>query len=139
MLVQIKSDKALAPIQGAVLDRFRDVIDLDVRFAFKIGDGAGYFQDTVVGPGGQTEFVDGVFQQIDGGLIDPAVAFNMPVDHLGVAVNLCSFKTIRLDTPGRSHTLANLFGRLGSGSSHQILVRHRRHFNVDVDTVEKRS
>jgi len=35
---KLKSDKALAPVQRAVLDRFRDVIHFDVRFAFKIGE-----------------------------------------------------------------------------------------------------
>jgi len=37
------------------------VIYLDVRFTVKIGDGAGYLQDAIVGPGGQAEFVDGAF------------------------------------------------------------------------------
>ncbi len=107
MVVKLKSDKTLSPVQSAVLDRFRDVIDLDVRFAFKIGDGAGDFQDAGVGPGGQTQFVDGVFKEIAGGFVDPAVAFNVPVDHLGVAIYFCSFKTFRLDTSGCGHTLAD--------------------------------
>ncbi len=51
---KLKSDKALAPVQGAVLDRLWDVIHLDVRFVFKIGDGAGDLQDAIVGSGGQT-------------------------------------------------------------------------------------
>jgi hypothetical protein len=37
------------------------VIDFDVRFTVKIGDGAGYLQDAVVGPGRQAELVDGAF------------------------------------------------------------------------------
>lgn len=60
------SNKALAAIKSAVLDRFRDVIYLDVRFAFKIGDGAGNFQDAIVGPGGQTKFVDRLWGRTKG-------------------------------------------------------------------------
>ena len=41
------------PIESAVLDRFADVIGRDVGRSGKIGDGAGDFQNAIVGAGAQ--------------------------------------------------------------------------------------
>jgi hypothetical protein len=43
------------------LDGFAEVLGLDGGGGFQIGDGAGYFQDAVVGAGGEAEAGDGVF------------------------------------------------------------------------------
>lgn len=43
---------ALGPegsVQGAVLDRLGDVFRLEIGIGFEIRDGAGYFQDAIVG------------------------------------------------------------------------------------------
>jgi hypothetical protein len=63
------------------------VIYANVGCFVEIGNGAGDFKDPVVGPCRQTEFVNGAFKKIAGGLVNPAMFFNMPVDHLGIAVN----------------------------------------------------
>ena len=50
----VKADSALCPVgavQGAILDGFAQMLRCDVLGGFEVGDGAGHFQDTVVGTG----------------------------------------------------------------------------------------
>jgi hypothetical protein len=76
--------KPLAAIQRPVLDRFRHVLDGNRRFCLQVGDGAGNFQDAVVGAGGKAEFIDGY----------------VAAAYLGIAVYFCSFKPFGLHAAG---------------------------------------
>ena len=51
--------KVLAAIQAAILDGFGDMVDPDIIVTFMIGNGPGYFEDPVIGPGRQAQFIDG--------------------------------------------------------------------------------
>ena len=98
------SIKTFSAIQTPILNRFGNVIYADVGCIGEIGNGAGDFKNAVVGPGRQSEFVDGAFKKIAGDFVNPAVFFNMPVDHLGIAVNFCSFKPFELARSGCGNT-----------------------------------
>jgi len=50
---------------------------LDFFAARKIGDGAADFEDAAVGPGAQTQFVDGGFEQSLGGIIDGTIPLDI--------------------------------------------------------------
>jgi hypothetical protein len=41
----------MAAVEGAVLNGFAEVLGLNVGEGFQVGDGAGYFEDAVMGPG----------------------------------------------------------------------------------------
>ena len=49
-------------VEVAVGDGFHDVVGEDVSAAFEVGDGAGDFEDAVVGSCGHVHAVHGVFQ-----------------------------------------------------------------------------
>jgi len=76
-----------APIQVAVLNGFRDLIDPDIWLVFQIRNGAGDLEHPVKGSGRKPQFVDGRLQKAARGVIDLAVDFDMAAAHLGVAVN----------------------------------------------------
>jgi hypothetical protein len=82
------------------LDRFRHVLDGKRCVCLQVGDGAGNFQDAVVGAGGKAEFVDGGFEQIVRGVVDAAVFFYVAAAYLGIAVYFCSFKPFGLHAAG---------------------------------------
>src|ERR1700722_10726041 len=50
-------------VEAAVLDGFGDVFGLDRVGAFEVGDGAGDFQDAVVGAGAEALLGHGAFEQ----------------------------------------------------------------------------
>ena len=49
MLQKLSQVKVITPIEVAVADGFHDVVLADGDAAFEVGDGAGDFQDAVVG------------------------------------------------------------------------------------------
>ena len=55
--------RPIRAIQTAVLDGFGDVFGLEVHGVFQVGDGAGYFQDAVVGTRAETLLGHGAFEQ----------------------------------------------------------------------------
>ena len=84
-------------VQTPVLNRLGNMIDLNIFFFSQIGDGAGDFQNSVVGAGGQTEFVYGRFKKIAGHIVDLAMFFNMATVHLGVAKYFCFLESFGLN------------------------------------------
>jgi len=78
--------KLTPPIQIAVLNGFRNMINPDRLFGLQIRNGSGDFQNTVKRPGGQAQLVDGRLQQAAGGIVDLAMGFDVAAAHLGVAV-----------------------------------------------------
>ena len=101
--------KLPAAVQVAVLDGFGDVSGTDIRRFFQIGDGAGNFQDAVIGPGGQPQLVDGRFQQGAGNIVDTAVFFDVTVAHAGVTENFGARQPLGLNLAGGGHPLAYRF------------------------------
>ena len=101
--------KLPAAVQVAVLDGFGDVSGTDIRRFFQIGDGAGNFQDAVIGPGGQPQLVDGRFQQAAGNIVNPAVFFDVTIAHAGVAENFGARQSLRLNPAGGGHPIAYRF------------------------------
>ena len=72
------TSKHALPIQAAVLDGFGNVGRPDVRRAFKVGNGAGNFQNAGVGPGRKPELINCSFKQSARCLINLAERFQMP-------------------------------------------------------------
>ena len=53
----------LSNTQGPVLNRLCEVLAFELGIAFQVGDGAGYFQDAIVGAGAQALLLHGTLQQ----------------------------------------------------------------------------
>jgi len=68
------------------LDGFAQVLGFDRGGGFEIGDGARYFQDAVVGAGGEAEALDGVFEEFFAVRGNRAMFADELRGHLGVGV-----------------------------------------------------
>ena len=81
----------LAPIgaiEGAVLDSLGDVREGDRRFGGEVGDGAGDFEDAVVGAGGEALLLHGAFEEAFGVGGELTKLADLAGAHLGVGVDL---------------------------------------------------
>ena len=104
----------------------------------EIGDRPGHLEDPFVGSGAQPELLHGHLQQLLGILIDPAVAFDLGVGHTGVEGSHLSRKTPLLYGPGLFDPLPDYGGAFSLVAPHQLPVAQRRHFDVEVNAVQKR-
>ena len=130
------------PVQGAVLDGFRDVLGFNVGLAFEIGDGSGDFQDAIVGTGAQALLSHSSLKQVLTVSGKTTECSHMPRSHLSVAVD-CVF-TVGVE-PGklplaRVHdSLQDLGGTFRLMRASHFLVVHGRNIDVDVDSIEQRT
>src|SRR5215470_3634604 len=87
---RLQSSRPVRPIQRPVLDGFRDVFALKVGIPFQIGNGAGDFQDAVVGAGAQALLLHGSLQQALAVGVQLTVCSDLARAHLGVCVDFLS-------------------------------------------------
>ena len=106
----------------------------------KIGNGARYFQDTVVGACRQRELLHGGAQKSDGSVIGLGKLVNHALSHLSIAMNAtvvfeaCSLNVARLD-----HTLAYCGAWLARFGLRYVLERHGSDLALNVNAVEQRA
>ena len=74
-------------VEVAVGDGFHDVVVEDVGGAFEVGDGAGDFEDAIVGAGAHVHAFHGVLQLLQTGGVGLGVFVEQGRRHLGVAVD----------------------------------------------------
>jgi hypothetical protein len=72
-------------VEGAILDGFEEVRGFDAVGVGEVGDGAGDFEDAVVGAGGEGELFHGLLEELAGFGINGAVGADLGVGHAGVA------------------------------------------------------
>lgn len=89
------------PVQRSVLNRFGHVGGIDRLFPGQVGDGAGQFEDAVMGTGGEAQGVEGLFQEVSRLPIQLAVGAYMGWGHGGVMKDAGSLVAFRLDGVGR--------------------------------------
>ena len=71
-------------IQGAVLDGFANVVGGYGFAACEVGDGAGNFQDTIIGSRAKVEILHGVAEHFEGGVVDGTEFFDLTVRHSSI-------------------------------------------------------
>ena len=96
----------------------------DVRIAGQVGDGSGDLEDAVVGPGAESQLGHGHLEKLFSLGADGALTLDVLRAHLGVGIDLSAFEPPELDLPG---------------ARHDVFEFDLRHFDLDVDPVEKRS
>ena len=79
--------EVVAAVEIAVADGFHDVVLADLDAGFEVGDGAGYFQDAVVGAGAHVHLGDGFAQLFHAFGVGFGVFVQQCGCHLGVAVH----------------------------------------------------
>lgn len=110
------------------------------RVPGEVCDGTAHFQDTVVRPGRQLQPFHRRFQQLPRRGLKPAVALQLPVVHVCVAVHHVPVarKSLQLYVSCGHHAHADSFARFFRGLAGDIRRLHGRYFNVKVYPVEQR-
>lgn len=97
------------PIQGSILNSFGEMRGLDTVDACQVSNGAGHFEDAVIGTGTQAQALQGHLHQLLPRIVQRAVLAYEPTRHLGIAVNARFFRKTghlrfsRLDHPCPYH------------------------------------
>jgi len=113
---------------------------VDVGGGLEVGDGAGDFEDAVVGAGAEVEFVHGHAQEFDGFVVDFAMGLEQLGGHPRVATDTGAFcKPFLLNATGCNHPFADVAGGLAGMRAGEVFELDGGHFHMDVDAVEKRS
>ena len=122
-------------IQRAVLDGFGEVLGGDGGGLVEVGDGAGDFEDAVVGAGGEAHAADGHFEGALAGVVEGADAADIAGGHAGVV------EAARAAGASRAcSTRARISGGgFGGGVAAQFLEGNGGDFDVDIDAVEQRA
>ena len=146
----------VAAVQSAVLDGFGDVLDGDIRFGGEVGDGAGDFEDAVVGAGAEALLLHGALEQAFGVGGELAEGANLLSVHLGVGEDRLGrgagggFGASRfavgregeagvLALAGGEDASADLGGSFGGCATAQLLILNGGHLYMYVDAVEQRA
>ena len=79
--------EVVAAVEIAVADGFHDVVGADGDVALKVGDGAGDFQDAIVGPRAHVHLGDGFAEFFHSFSVGFGVFVQQGCRHLGVAVH----------------------------------------------------
>ena len=110
---------------------------MNVCTAVKIGDGAGYLQDAIIGACGEAEPVGDQLQHSISACVQFAVFFDEAGRHLGVTVYFSPFVAICLNVAGMFHPRCNGCGAFSFATVSQIAVLDSRYLDVDVDPVQQ--
>src|ERR1017187_9097692 len=127
----IQSSPVIA-VEAAVLDGFGEVLGGDGGGFIEVGDGAGNFEDAVVGPGGEAHASDGDFAVALAGIVESADFADIAGGHAGVVESAGALYGAGLLDAG-----ADFGGRLGGGIAAQFLEGDGWDFDVDIDAIEE--
>ena len=123
------------PVERAELDGFEDLVAGDLLFPSEIGQGAGDFQNAVVGAGGEVHLLHGVLQVAGAFGIELAVSANLTSAHGGVGGEFVGFESADLDVTRGGDALPDRGGGFaGDGVRSDFAEINDGHFDVDVDT-----
>jgi hypothetical protein len=129
---------SIIPVHHPVLDGFGDVAGADVFLGGQVGDGAGNFEDPVVGAGAEPELGHGCFEELLGVGADRAEFLYLPRPHLGVGVDLSTLEAEKLPLPSASHPFPDALGALPLGTGDDVLESDLGNIDLDVDPVKER-
>ena len=102
----------------------------------EVGDGARYFEDAVVGAGGEADAFHCRFEQAFAGVVDGADPLHHVGGHHGVAVNRWVVgETVGLALAGLYHAFADGFAGFGTTVGRHLVKAHGHHLHVKVDAV----
>ena len=127
----IQSSPVIA-VEAAVLDGFGEVLGGDGGGFIEVGDGAGNFEDAVVGAGGEAHASDGHFEGALAGIVESADFADIAGGHAGVVESAGALYGAGLLDAG-----ADFGGRLGGGIAAQFLEGDGWDFDVDIDAIEE--
>src|SRR6185312_16802734 len=118
-----KLSSPVRSIQRPILNRFGDVLRLDLGRAVQVGNRARDFKDAVVGAGAQALLLHGPLQQALAVAGEFAIGANLARSHLRIAENpLCSgSEAVELNLSRLQYSLANRRRIFRTGVAAQLL------------------
>ena len=123
-------------VEVAVADGFCDVVALYLLRTFEVGNGSCYFEDAVVGAGGEVELLHGCAQQVEGWVVELHILLQEGCGHLGIAMDaLERLEPLFLDFAGSQYSLTNFLTWFAWLHLAELGKGHRLNFAVDIDTV----
>ena len=132
--------EVVAAVEVAVADGFHDVVLADGDAAFEVGDGAGYFEDAVVGAGAHVHAGHGVFQFLEAGVVGFGVFVQEGWGHLGVAVDAgFVLKAAFLQGSRGDDALADGGRGFAWGFARHLVEIDGLHLNLKVNAVKQRA
>ena len=127
-------------VEVAVGDGFHDVVVEDVGGAFEVGDGAGDFEDAVVGAGAHVHAFHGVAKLFQAGGVGLGVFVEQGGGHLGVAVDAgFVLEAAFLEHPGGDDALADGGAGFAWGLTRHLVEIDGLDLDLQVDAVEQRA
>src|SRR5437667_2448593 len=125
-------------IEGAVLDRFADVLGSDVALTIEIGNRTRDLEDAIVSACAQIEFGHRNANQILRIVAELAMLFQLTRGHARVAIYFWVIaKTILLTFARADDALANRCRGFFSALAGDVAVFDSWHFDVQIDAVEQ--
>lgn len=115
------------------------MIGLNVVALSQVSDGAGQFQDAVVGTSREVELLHGRLQQLFGGRLDLTKLAYFGWSHVGIAGDFRAFEPLQLAFSSGLHTLTNGFRILDLPFIGQLLIIHAGNLDMDINAVEQRT
>lgn len=116
------------------------MVRVDRLSRVEVSDGAGDLEDAVVCAGAKIEIGHGGAQNLLGFGFHATDPVEVLAAHAGVAVGTgFLFIAILLDFTGADDPLADGGGGLSFAEFRELLIGDRRHFDMDIDTVEQRA
>jgi len=112
----------------------------DLIVGLQVGDGAGYFQDAIVGAGAEIQFGHRDANQLLGFVGEFAVLFDLARAHARVAVDFFVGTKARLLALARAtDAIPDRGGAFFGAGAANVAVFHRRNFDMEIDAIEQRS
>src|ERR1700691_5857010 len=111
----------------------------DRAAAIEVGDRSRYLQDSRVGPRAQREAVDRELEQALARRLDLAMLAQLARAHLRVAEKRRLAEALDLQAARAVDPRADRRRALALVAIGQLLVAHRRHLDMDIDSIEQRS
>lgn len=120
------------------MDGFHDLGGADVFFAGEVGEGAGDFEDAVVGAGGEVEGFHGLLKEVGGVFVELAVGADLARGHGGVGEEAGgAFEAFGLDGACGDDAFADFFGFFAAGGAGEFFVFDEGDFDMEVDAIEE--
>ncbi len=127
-------------VEVAVGDGFHDVVVEDVGAGLEVGDGAGDFEDAVVGPCAHVHAFHGVAKLFQAGGIGLGVFVQEGRGHLGVAVDAgFVLEAALLEHPSSDDALADGGAGLARGLGRHLVKIDGLDLNLQVNAVQQRA
>jgi hypothetical protein len=116
------------------LNGFGEVLGGDALGPVEISDGAGSFEDAIMGARAQAHATHRHFEHSLASFVQRAEASEQACGNAGIIES-----TAALDSTSGFHSQAHFGGRRSVIGAAQLFVCHRRNFYVKIDAIEQRS